>query len=698
MRLAFVCAAWVAVIVTGLAATTSARAESWNQYLEFAYVYTPAEGDALRERLDGYAREAGQSLDDFIAESLEPALAAAPSNETRRRQLAVARFLTFLADRDPAQLESAASTIAELKDRLGRHENRYWYHTIRAHQALRFGNAPTFTREVFDLWFHVIVPLESVYDTHQTLSLERSSRAGFVAALPYLYENMSRLITIRSQDMGLGHDLDALAAVVRFLHDGRVGEHPEVIPSELSSKPYLDRVVERLDGPESDGGSLTFTLALFEASVRHEKARELLGSEGLSAATQEAIRVSIGAYENALRQADTLQGQSAVYNRVLRQIGELYAAKQRLGVSPAIDIPFSIDRAVELYTDLERDREKGWERHGYRDHSRSDYLAAMQQLWQEIQETSFNAADYEVSRALHGGRSAPEHVHNAISHYARYLRFFEEFALDVEQQEAVPDSAFFAAYWAARGIGDAVFQAAGEEASAAQIVHAGERYQQALEIFPFDAPSWSSLTYALEGQGREDEYLRMAQPLARRTTGSRALADWITGRREEGETLDAYREALSDDLALMYLGFADRDTFPDLERGLEELLEESARLEERRLSLEARINDAREARGATIGVTPSPDAPNAESAATLPPVSAGNPRVDIVKMNAEMGVLARAEARIATQIEARRRALPRFKRVLDGENLSQEMASRRDHPVHALVRRMFFESRTGASN
>ena len=73
--------------------------------------------------------------------------------------------------------------------------------------------------------------------------------------------------------MGIDSGLDPLGAVVRLLADGRVGGHPDVIPLAASSKDYLTRIVERLDGPESDAGSLTFTLALFEARKFHDAAR-----------------------------------------------------------------------------------------------------------------------------------------------------------------------------------------------------------------------------------------------------------------------------------------------------------------------------------------------------------------------------------------------------------------------------------------
>jgi hypothetical protein len=162
--------------------------------------------------------------------------------------------------------------------------------------------------DVLSLWLGVAVPLESAYDTLDTLSLTEGPNSGFAAALPYLYENVARLILIRSQQMGLDRDIDPLGAIVRVLADGRVGGYPDVIPLAASSKEYLTRIIERLNGPESDAGSLTFTLALFEATKLHDQARSLLASEGLSPKTIEAIRLASGAYQTALDRADTVQG------------------------------------------------------------------------------------------------------------------------------------------------------------------------------------------------------------------------------------------------------------------------------------------------------------------------------------------------------------------------------------------------------
>ncbi len=675
---------WMAgVFALSVCAPQSAFASStWNDYLDYAYVYVSAEPEALQKRLDEYAREAGLGLGDFIDERLT----RAPAGEVGARRRAIAELLLFLAERDSAHLDRSVRAARDLDDRLGRHENRFWYHTVLAHRALHYGDPEAFSDEVFDLWFHVIVPLESIYETHQTLSLDRSARATFVTALPYLYENVTRLVLGRSQETGLRRGLDSLAAIVRFLDDGRVGAHPDVVPPALSSRAYLDRIVTRLDGPESDGGSLTFTLALFEAVEQHERARQRIAEGGLDRGAQEAIRLSIGAYEHALAQADTLQGEAAVYRRVLRQVGELYAAKQRLGVDPEIDIPFSIDRAMEVYGELDRDRAGDWERHGYRDHGRADYLAAMRGLWEEVQEASFNAAEYYLTLGSAGGPRAEQRLRDAVGHYSRYVAFFERFASG-GIHEGVPDSAYFARFWATRGIGDAVLHTAAGNPTTTQVAHATGRYRDALSTFPFDAGLWGSLALGLESQGREDAYLSVAQPIAERVERSRAVEDWIRQRRDAADELNAFRMALSDDLALMYLGFANRESLPELERGLDELLEQRESLKTRRAGLEARLDQLSGERKATLGAAPGDASPE-----ELPPVSAALPG-EIAELSQRIAELDNAEARVEGQIAARSRALPRFKQVLEGaQDLGHALAVRRDHPVHALVRRMYFEA------
>jgi hypothetical protein len=425
-------------------------ADGWPAYLDYAYVYSSADADALRARLDEYGRDAGIPLADYTAKHFGAgALAKGEAEEASVRRAAIAHLLLYLASGDPTQLDASVDRVRQLEDRLSRHENRYWYHYVLAQRALERGQRFDFVAELLDLWRHVVVPLETPYETLQTLSLSDSTNSGFVSALPYVYENVARLVLIRSQEKGLDRDLDPLGAIVRMLFDGRVGAHPDVIPVELSSRDYLERIVSRLEGPESDVGSLTFTLALFEASKYHDRARGLLASEGFSDATVKALRVAAGAYQTALDRADTLQGQATVYARVLRQLGEVYAAKQRLGVDPDIETAFSIEGAIQVFVELAREGHQDWGSLGYASHE--DYVATLHRLWEEIQEVSLNAADYYLTRAVEQRHLADDHARSAARIHARYLSFFHRFAT-AENRAIVPDSAYFAAYECARGM------------------------------------------------------------------------------------------------------------------------------------------------------------------------------------------------------------------------------------------------------
>jgi len=61
------------VAVAGLASTASAQGAqpSWDDYLDFAYVYSSSDADALGGRLDQYAGEIGLPLDAWVKRTLE---------------------------------------------------------------------------------------------------------------------------------------------------------------------------------------------------------------------------------------------------------------------------------------------------------------------------------------------------------------------------------------------------------------------------------------------------------------------------------------------------------------------------------------------------------------------------------------------------------------------------------------------------
>ncbi len=678
--------AWgAAVVALALFSGASARAEgnAWDGYLDYAYVYSSADASALKARLEQYGKEAGVPLERYITEQFETVVddgEAGPDDEQRIRRQAIGYLLLYLASADPDQLEKSVDAIDELSDQLGRSENHYWYHYVHAHEALELGREHDFVGYVLDLWQKVVVPLEEPYQTMQALSLNDSPAAGFAASLPYLYENVARLILLRSQELGVDAGLDPLGSVIRSLADGRVGGHPDVIPVSASSKEYLTRIIERLDGSESDAGSLTFTLALFEAAKLHDSARGKLASEGLSESTVKALQVASAAYQTALDRADTVQGEAAVHTRTLRLLGEIYAAKQRLGVDPEIQTTFTLEDAIDVYNRMAEAGDDRWGELGYL--QKADYVLKMRGLWEEIQESSLNIADYYLAQAQALPHKADQHARNAARLYTRYLQLFLYYATN-EGKEGVPDSAYFAAHEAARGIGDAYLVYA-KHPTAEELDVAIRQYRAALKIFPFDRQIWPGITAALQRQGRESEYLELVRPAAEGATRSRALSRWISGGEPEAERLKTLVSAFSDSLVLVYLGYAEGKGIDELEAGLAKLSVQRDEAKARLKSLQAQLAG---------GSRTAPPAAMSEDGELVAPVGTGEKldAAQLSQLNREIDEVSALVERLGTQIEARRRTLPLYKATLDTDGLSGELRARRDHPLHALLRRMYHE-------
>lgn len=681
---------WVALFAlailclpAGGALATDDAEDPWAAYLDYAFVYSSADPAALRARLAEYARQSGISLEEYITDRYDSRSSSSVAlDETASRRQAVAFLLRYIESNDPRMLDRSVKAIESVEDPMGRHENRYWFHYILAHEALENGDASEFVEHLLDLWLDVVAPLETPYETLRTLSLSTSPNAGFASALPYVYENLSRIILIRSPQAGLNRGLDRLAALVRLLDDGRVGAHPEVIPPSASSAQYLDRVVRRLNGSESDAGSLTFTLSLFEARKKHDAARSLLASEGLSEATVEAFRRTTTAYQGALDRAETTQGHAAVYTRGLRQLGELYAAKQRLGSEVEVETPFSLGKAIQVYESLYHARDEGWAELGYRTGGRQALEDAMQRLWEEIQETSLNAGAYHLSRAVESSYGSGDHVRNAARTYARYLDFFHHFA-DGQQGVGIPDSAYFAAYEAAKGFGDAYLAYSGTGSSAAEIELATDRYLLALRLFPFDSELWPSLRSALERRGRVNEYLTLTRPIAHSVTRSRSIESWIEHGEKGSRKVAAMRRAMGDELAIMYLGYAEGS-------GIEELSNSLSELQSRRAEVARELRKLNAARGKqTASKAAARNSPPASPAPGRGDGSGGLESLDIETLVHRIAQSEAALARLDRQIEARSRALPLYRDAVQQDDLVNELSSQRDHALHALLRRMY---------
>jgi hypothetical protein len=382
----------------------------------------------------------------------------------------------------------------------------------------------------------------------------------------------------------------------------------------------------------------------------------------------------------------TLQGEAVVYSRVLRQLGEVYAAKQRLGVDPDIQTSFSIEGAIDVFTRLARngslvdDGVEGWSSLGFE--QREAWVASLQRLWEEIQETSLNAADYYLTRAVEQRHLADDHARSAARIHARYLSFFHKFASSPERA-LVPDSAYFAAYEAARGYGDAMLAYAPGNLSHAEMEHATQRYVSALKLFPFDRKLWHGLTAALERQGRESEYLELSRPVAEAVTGSRHVDAWIENGEPGAQTLAILRRAMADSQVLVYMGFAEESGVADLVASLDELEARRNAVEQRLVALTARRD--------SIGRTDQPPA-SADDAA---PLSGGIAQMQLADLSREIADSKRLLTTLEKQIAARTEALPLYQETLATDELADDLRAQRDHPMHTLLRRMYHEQRSG---
>ncbi len=675
----------IIVKVFAIPASAETQPEAWGDYLDYAYVYTAADPGPLSERLAEYTQETGIDLDtyieNFLSDPLEP---DAPVDETTLRRTAIAHLLQYLASRDPALIDRAAQAATQLSTMSDSYESRYWHHYISAHHAMERGNSTEFVNATLDLWLDVVVPLETPFDTLEALSLSQSPTTGFVSALPYVFENVTRMVLLRSQEMGLASNLDPLASLVRLLHHNRVGMNPEVIPPAASARNYLDRIVSRLDGPESDAGGLTFTLQLFEAGKYHDQARGLLAQQGFSDESLKAIDVTSGAYQRTWDAAKTAQGRAAVMSRMLRLIGETYAAKQRLGLDPYIEMPFDLEDAIATYDELYAARNgNDFKKVGFSRVGRSAYLQTLRGLWEEIQEASLNAADYYLARSLAATENSDEFVRSAAETYTRYLVFFERHTAQ-EETAYVPDSAYFAAYEAAKGYGDAFLNFASRGATTSELEVVAERYLDAMSAFPFDPQLWPGLATSLERLGRAGEYIGMARPIADTVARSRHIDSWIENGKPSAREIDTLRAALSDDLVLMYLGFAQASGDEDLDSSL--------------AALRSERDDAKEKLAWLMGKAKSHDGPRVK----MPPASAdegaaSDVRKAPINMTREIARTKMLLDKLERKERARSKALPLYRDALASRDMIEQLRTQRDHAVHTLLRRMYHESRAKTS-
>ena len=130
------------------------------------------------------------------------------------------------------------------------------------------------------------------------------------------------------------------------------------------------------------------------------------------------------------------------------------------------------------------------------------------------------------------------------------------------------------------------------------------------------------------------------------------------------------RAALSDDLVLMYLGFASRSDMQELEESL-------AKLKQERAGVKAKLDQL-------LGQSAGEKSPG-------PAAQGSGERVRTLAMERQIATTRSELSKIEHHIEARTRALPLYKACFKTDGLIEKLRSQRNHPVHTLLRRLYYE-------
>ena len=282
------------------------------------------------------------------------------------------------------------------------------------------------------------------------------------------------------------------------------------------------------------------------------------------------MRLASGAYQTALDRADTVQGECAVYRRVLRQLGEVYAAKQRLGVDPELEIPFTIEGAIEVYAKLALVGDDGWQDLGYRATGRESYIDG------DARSLGGDPGDDPQRRRLLPGAQPGSSARGRRERAPRRapLRALPVVLRALRDRRAARRRSRLGLLRRPRGREGRGRRLSGVCARIPlpdEVELATRRYRSALTIFPFDRRLWPALTGALERQGREPEYMELVRPVADWVARSRSVDTWIAKAEPGAETIATLRRALSDSLVIMYLGFGEDAGIEQLEQSVREL-------------------------------------------------------------------------------------------------------------------------------
>lgn len=514
----------IALVWSNPAAAAMSR-EQWNDLIDVTYKFSWYPKKDLRELIDAKGAEYGGTLSDYrrlLTAELNGGIVPTGPMDLRTLamgkpwrsylRLALAEFCQYRYTDDPVFLQNARTVIGVLTEKREQEEVGFWIDLLDVYARADARHRDPFIQGVFGIWQDVVLKLE----IEEILLPGDVAKAGFVRSLPYLYENLSYLIlqkAILEQEIP---DLYPLAPIVLDLN--------RKLSLEKGYKGMVEQVVARMRGVNSDNLNVNFAVAFLEATSRRYEFEE----EQSEAKLAEKFRAVRKYHDLALLWADTSKGQAAVItqyagflNYMTRRFSyrdDLLASARFFDNVPAQSADF-LNRAIALYESLASAtmRQQGGTPGGF--DSRGDYLRTMHYLWDASAKLSLTMADYFRANRR------PDDIVNifpAERPLLQHSSLFDRYA--TENADIVPDNAYFLTAYMARQLADLYREQSRFSVSERSAQQAFAYQLRAIEIFPYDIPGILQLAFQSSEDGSVKKYYQFMRPIAQRLRISRAIA------------------------------------------------------------------------------------------------------------------------------------------------------------------------------
>jgi hypothetical protein len=509
-------------------AVAQERSAGWDNLIEISHQFTWYPRKDVQQLLKIKGDEYGQSLEEYqniliaeltdgaaVGRVIDPALFATPKPWKLYFRLAIAEFCSFLVHDDAIYLENAISVLSVISGKIEMADVSFWYYLFQSNNDLIKKDRNSFVKSVFQLWKHAILQSE----INQMMIKSNLYKAEFKSDIHYFHENIAHLIITKAIIENRLPNLHPLSGIVIPLQDKLVLEN--------GYKPFIEAIVERLQGLKSDNNNLNFAVAFVEATANQyefedEKSKELIVDK------YNAARLS---YDLALSWANTRKGKAAILtqymgfnNYIVRRLIEkdtlLTSSSVFLGVTSEANR--LVDTSITLYHQLVKPSKKrnGFLQDGFQ--KRSNYIEGLHQLWDSSAKLLMTLASYYKMTQQTAKRREANIAEGLL---LKYLTFFHRYTrVDTEM---VPDNAFFTAAYAASQLSAQYSETEQYSTSMAHNNLAFAYQLQAVELFPLDILGILKLAHQTEQENRPRMYFQYVAPLALRLQDSMVARSWL---------------------------------------------------------------------------------------------------------------------------------------------------------------------------